>query len=497
MSRGKQPRPILLAAAILLTSCCLFAQGRRNEARVRLPIEEGTDLVFVPVPFGNGSSHATVTQITMGQSGFLWFGTKDGLKRYDGYRFRNFRPEAGSPYSLSGLVVESVFNDRSGKLWVTSDLSVDRFDPATEVFTHYPSEPSVLEGPIHHVNQDRAGMIWLSTFRGLTRIDSATGKMTRYLDPATEVLRSTLEQRDGTFWLAGREYVGIFDRRTGEITQHIPLRDPAAARAGRSANPSVRLLEDHAGVVWVASQRDGLATIDRRNNRLTYFALAADPALEPGVWALHEDQEGVLWVGTNGGGLFKLDRDRKRFVRYRNNPDDPDSLSADRVLTLFEDHEGSIWVGTDGGGVVRSSIRPSFHRYRRPPDRSHHSLTTDYVSSAYQDSHGNIWSGSEGVVNRIDGQTGQFTSYPLGGTHGGLLNAAVITIVEDGSGKLWFGAYGGGLHRFDPRTGQWKTFRHNRDDPASLSHDTPFTLFVDHRGRLWAGTEDGLNAFDP
>ena len=147
MSRGKQPRPILLAAAILLTSCCLFAHGRRNEPRVRLPIEEGTDLVFVPVPFGNGSSHATVTQITMGQSGFLWFGTKDGLKRYDGYRFRDFRPEAGNANSLSGLVVESVFNDRSGKLWVTSDLSLDRFDPATEVFTHYPTDPSVLEDP--------------------------------------------------------------------------------------------------------------------------------------------------------------------------------------------------------------------------------------------------------------------------------------------------------------------------------------------------------------
>ena len=88
MSRGKLPGIRTdLAPAILLVSCCLFAQGRRDEARVRLPIEEGTDLVFVPVPLGNGSSHATVMQIARGESEFLWFGTKDGLKRFDAYRF--------------------------------------------------------------------------------------------------------------------------------------------------------------------------------------------------------------------------------------------------------------------------------------------------------------------------------------------------------------------------------------------------------------------------
>src|SRR6202049_3389813 len=133
MRRGKRPGiHIRLTPAILLASCCLFAEGPRDAARVRLPIEEGTDLVFVPVPFGNGSSHATVTHIAMDQSEFLWFGTKDGLKRYDGYRFRDFRPESGNPNSLSGLQVEYLFNDRSGKLWVTSDLNVDRYDPVME-----------------------------------------------------------------------------------------------------------------------------------------------------------------------------------------------------------------------------------------------------------------------------------------------------------------------------------------------------------------------------
>src|SRR5262249_37950758 len=216
-------------------------------------------------------------------------------------------------------------------------------------------------------------------------------------------LRSTFEARDGTFWVASQESVDVFDRQTGKVTQHFPLRDPAAARAGRTANLSVRILEDHSGVIWVASDRDGLAKVDRRDNKLIYFALAsgADPGPGPGVRAIHEDQQHALWLGSNGGGLFKLDRDRKKFIRYRNDPRDPDSLSSDRVLALYEGHEGAIWVGTDGGGAVRFPVKlPPFHRYRQR--LGGRGLDTNYVSSAYQDSRGSIWVGGKGIVSRID-----------------------------------------------------------------------------------------------
>jgi signal transduction histidine kinase/ligand-binding sensor domain-containing protein len=498
---GERRRILMYRVFVFAVSCCAFAQVRQGDAPVRLPIEEGTDLAFTSVPFSNGISHATVTQIVEDKTGFLWFGAKDGLRRYDGYRFRNFRPDSLNHDSLSGLIVEAVFVDRSGKLWVSSDLTLDRFDPATEIFTHYPFDAAILEGPIHDIRQDRAGMIWLATAHGLNRIDPATGAMIRHLtgpnDPS--FLRSTFEEKNGTFWVASQEAVDVFDRQTGKVTQHFSLRDPVAARAGRTANLSVRLLEDHSGDVWLASDRDGLAKVDRQNNKLIYFALnsGAGPGPEPGVRAIHEDQQHALWVGTNGGGLFKLDRDRKKFVRYRNNPSDPESLSTDRILALYEDHEGAMWAGTDGGGAVRFPIRPSpFHRYRQRPD-SRNGPEANYVSSAFEDSRGSIWAGGKGIVNRIDRKTRQFSSYPVGGTRGGLSNADVLSIAEDGQGRLWFATWGGGLHRLDPRTGQWKAYRHNPNDPRSLSRDSVFALLIDHRGTLWVGTEDGLDAFDP
>src|SRR2546428_2467700 len=140
------------------------------------------------------------------------------------------------PYTTLFRSVETVFQDRSGRLWVASDLTVDRYDPVLETFTHYPSDPATLEGPVHDVSQDRAGMIWIATAYGLTRIDPATGNKTRYLNNMTAVLRSTFEESDGTFWVVSKESLDIFERRTGQITQHIPLRDRAAESAGTSAN---------------------------------------------------------------------------------------------------------------------------------------------------------------------------------------------------------------------------------------------------------------------
>src|SRR5262249_59483722 len=95
------------------------------------------------------------------------------------------------------------------------------------------------------------------------------------------------------------------------------------------------------------------------------------------------------------------------------------------------------------------------------------------------------------------GKTGKFSCYQMGGAGGRLPNADVLSIAEGGSGKLWFATWGGGLHLFAPRTGQWKAYRHNPDDLSSLSRDSVFALLIDHRGTLWVGTEEGIDAFDP
>jgi ligand-binding sensor domain-containing protein/signal transduction histidine kinase len=474
---------------------------------------DGTDVRFAHVSFGEGPSSSSIKGIIQDSQGFLWFGTQDGLKRYDGYRFRDYRKQDGNPNGLSGTAISALFLDRSGTLWVASDWFLDRYDPATERFVPARTGsggPMRFGAGINNINQDSNGTIWLSTTTGLFRLDPGTGSLSHYDhqpgDPASlssDLVKSTFEEKDGTFWVATTEGLDVFDRRTARVTDRIPLNPPTAKTAMGTAIPRLRgdqpikLMVDHAGVLWaIFPFGGGLATVDRKAHKLIAYAFNG-AGVDSFIDGIQEDREGSLWLASSADGLLKLDRTRRLVVRYRNNPLDPGSLSSDNVQALFEDREGNIWVGTQGGDLNRFTSRPPpFKRYRHEPGNPN-SLLKDEVTSVYEDSRGILWVGNRVALNRIDRKTGQYTIYRTAGGPGELSNTYVISIVEDHSGYLWFGTSGGGLNRFDGRTGQFKVYRHDPADPGSLSDDLVYSLFVDREGAFWVGTDNGLDRFDP
>ena len=498
-----------LAVCLLIGSC--WAKSAPPGNAYRLPVAEGLGWRFTHLSFGEGPSNDRIGCIVQDDLGLLWFGTQDGLKSYDGYHLREFRHDAENPKSLSGSYVNALLKDRAGMLWIASDSFLDRYNPATETFARYGA--GWLNSQVGHIGQDSAGTIWLSTSQGLYGLDPASGRTVHYmqsaLDPSSlssNLVRSTLEGRDGSFWVANSKSIDLFDRRTGKVVRRFPLRAGGSRTGVRGPEPMIRLFEDHAGVVWVAfSSGVGLAVVDRPAGRLISYRGEAVPggaddaagALDAGVVAINEGRDGVLWLGTNGRGLLKLDHDRKRLVRFHNHPSDPESLSMDEVLALFQDKEGNFWIGTHGSGVDRINGQPSPFQQFRHDAGNPNSLDTNSVSSVFEDSQGILWVGTRNALNRIDRKTGRYSFYRQSGSPGSLSSSFVISIAEERAGTLWFGTGGAGLDRFDRHTGRFKAYRHDPANPHSLSHDTVLNLFVDHKGTLWAGTEDGLNAFDP
>jgi len=488
----------------LLFAWCWTVSSAQQTRPIKLPIVDARDLRFVRVPFGNGPAPTQVSQIVQDNQGFLWFGTQDGLKRYDGHEVKTYRHDRMNSNSLSGVFVQSMFKDRSGMLWVGSGTSLDRYDPSTDAFTHFTGanrDPAKIDGEVYDIHQDRQGIIWLATNFGLVGVDPLTWRTMRYQrnssDPdslSTDSVRSTFEDEHGTFWVGTADGLDIFDRGRGKVTRHFPLHI-----AGTTL---ISLLEDHSGVLWVAfTTGEGLASMDPTTGTVTRYSthdIKQEKSLLAGVNAILEDEDGTLWLGTQGSGLLKLDKNRKQFVRYRNDPSDPDSLSENTIMSMLEDREGNIWVGTGGGGIERFSRKPLPFKSYRHQAGNRDSLANDFVISAFEDSQHEIWVGSRTALSRIDPRSGHFTFYQIagGGPHN-LSNTNVLSIAEDSSGYLWFGTFGGGLNRFDRRTGRFKVYRHDPADPHSLSDDVVGSLFVDHRGTLWAGTDDGLSRFDP
>ncbi|MGB6691230.1 MAG: two-component regulator propeller domain-containing protein [Terracidiphilus sp.] len=464
-------------------------QAKVDSLPIRLPIVDGRDLRFTRLSTGEGLSQTKVAQIVQDDRGFIWFGTQFGLNRYDGYSFKLFVHDPRNPNSLSGVYVRSLFKDRDGVLWVGCDQFLNRFDRATETFTRYPV------AYVGDISQDRAGVLWLATGKGLYSLDPATGTIRQYSHDANDPsslsnndVELSGEDREGRFWVATSRHLEEFDRGTGKVTRDIPL-------------PEVRMgfgfYEDIFGVFWIFHDApNALSVLNLKTNTLTNYSFQEMEESAPGftvIMAMTEDRNGTLWLATHGAGLFRLDREHRRFVRYRNDPVDPNSLPQNDVENLFVDREGSIWAGLGRLGVIHFATDPLPFK-SIPRLASAEGMTEPFVGAIYEDRQGILWVGTPEALNGIDRKTGRLTAYRR--TADPAARTDVISIHEDASGNLWAGTYEHGLLRLDRRTGKFQTYRHNPADPYSLSNDDVTRFLVDRNGAFWVATDDGLNRFD-
>ena len=461
-----------------------------NPQTMRLPIVDGRDLRFARLSTDEGLSQTKIAQIVQDDDGFIWFGTQDGLNRYDGYSFKLFVHDPRNPNSLSGVYVRGLFKDRDGVLWVGCDQFLDKFNRATETFTRYPVSF------VRDISQGSDGVLWLSTRKGLYSLDPANGNIRHYShnpdDPSSlsnNDVKSSGADREGRFWVATSGHLDEFDRTTGKVTRDIPLPD---------ALSGFGFYEDRYGVFWIFHDSpNALSVIDWKTNTLTHYSFQGlegnDSALTV-IMAMAEDRNGALWLATHGAGLLKFDREHRRFIRFDNNPADPKSLPERNVENLFADKEGGIWAGLGRMGIIHFSAEPL--PFKRIPHLASSEGSTDpFVGAIYEDRQGILWVGTPEALDSIDRKTGQYVSYRR--TTGPATNTDVISIQEDASGNLWAGTYDHGLLRLDRRSGKFQTYRHNPADPYSLSSDIVTRFLVDQNGSLWVATDDGLNLFNP
>jgi PAS domain S-box-containing protein len=469
--------------------------ARMDSQRITLPMLDGKDIRFTRLSTVRGLSQTRVSQIVQDNQGFMWFGTQNGLNRYDGYKFKVFKHDPEDPDSLSGVYIYSLFKDRSGTIWVGTDQLLDRFDPLTEKFRHYRFDAQDWKGlatTVNHISQDSSGMLWLSTGKGLFRLDPATGRTAHFRHDANDPssledndIKSTGEDRAGTFWVATSHSLDEFDRNTGKVRKQIPLGD-----SGMGA----WFHEDRFGVFWLIYGTDGLvATVDRKAGKLIpySFNLKSQAGIsKTPTYALLEDSEGTMWFGTGGAGLLKFDREHRRFVSYNKHPGDTDSLADTRVTTLFEDREGNIWVGLHEMEPNFFPRKPQvFEKFTHQPGNPN-SLGSSLVSVLYEDHQGILWVGADRLLKRIDRKTGKYSTFePVSG-------GEVLSIIEGGPDTLWFGTARQGVMRYDRRTGQITAYRHNPADPSSVCSELVERLLVDHNGTLWAASWAGLCRFD-
>ena len=480
-------------------------------AAVLLPDAAGSQsptVMFHSISREQGLSQNTVTSILQDRVGWIWFGTQDGLNRYDGYNTVVYKHDPDEPSSLSHDRIQTLYEDPAGDLWIGTDGGgLARWNPATGSFTNYrhdPGDPRSLSGPrVRAILRDRTGVLWVATGEsGLNRFEPENGTFSRYRhdpeDPTSlgdDRIRALYEDRIGNLWIGTLNGLNLLHRSDGSFIRY---RGGSSNSAGLSDPRVLSIVEDRSGDLWVGTYA-GLNRLDRLTLAFVHYRNdPLDPASlsEDRVRVLFEDSSGRLWVGTDGG-LNLLQGET--FVRYRHNPGDPTSLSSDRVTSAYQDEGGVLWFGTQGGGVNKvNPISWAFSHVKGDPASSQ-SLSSNAVMAFSEDREGRLWIGTLGggldAYDRASRRFEHFRHDPE--VPDSLSDDRVMALLHDREGVLWIGTMAGGLNRFDPAERRFRRYQHQAEDPDSLSANGVTTLFEDRRGGLWVGTfGGGLNRLD-
>jgi signal transduction histidine kinase/ligand-binding sensor domain-containing protein/CheY-like chemotaxis protein len=456
-------------------------------------------LILEHLTTADGLPQATVMTTLQDSQGFVWFGTEDGLVRYDGhelYRYAYSRTERGT---LPGNFIWKVVEDSGNNLWMAiKDTGLARWDRRTDTFTSWRHDPSNLNSlasdGVRAILVDAQGLVWAGTSdAGIDIIDPASGRIEHLRHDASKP-GSLASDRIFTFTLdrAGNVWVGT----DAGLDRWQPAQR-SFAHVGPLRNRQVsRVVEDQNGALWVGMFDGGLTRLDRQGRVLETFRhdpRRATSLSSDDVRAILTDQAGHVWVGT-AEGLDLLDRLSGEFDHYRNDPADAESLRDSFVMSLYQDGSGLVWIGTRAGGVSRWNPRSWELGEHRPAWLGSGPVT------AFADAPDNrVWIASlGGGVTQYDGDTGK--AQPISAfvrDKGSLNDIRVMSMRQDRRGTLWIGTVESGLKKLTAE-GRVETIPVKPGDPRSVSASGPMTIVESRSGQLWLGTfEGGLNILDP
>lgn len=488
-------------------------------AQPLLPVLDD-QLRFERLSVEQGLSQNTVQCILQDRRGFMWFGTQDGLNKYDGYAFTVYKPDPQDSQSLSSTRIESLFEDHTGTLWVGTDGGgLNQFDAASETFRNYQHDPknrqSLSNNHVLTIYEDRAGTLWIGTEKGLNRFDRTTGAFKQYQnDPNNpeslghNSVSSLYEDEAGVLWIGtwggGLSRLNPADREEGTF---VHCRHDPGNRQSLSSNVVRAIAGDLQGTLWIAT-KSGLSCLRRENRDTGIFQHYQFDSNNPSglshddVWPVYVDRNGALWIGTYGGGLSRFDAATQSFRHHQHDPQNPFSLGSNEVYAIREDQAGAIWIGTRDG-VSRVDRTPlSFRHYQHDP-KNPRSLSDNSIWTIYEDRAGNVWIGTmSGGLNLFDRAAETFTHYQNDPKDSrSLSNNSVWAVYEDRAGDLWIGTRGGLSRMSRDARGQASFRNYQRDSKPlqGLSHNWVTSIHEDRArsGVLWLGTwGGGLNRFD-
>ncbi|MCW8832704.1 MAG: triple tyrosine motif-containing protein [Colwellia sp.] len=449
-------------------------------------------------------SYNFVRTIAQDQDGFMWFGTSEGLARFDGHQTLSFHHDSAQPNSLSSNVISRILIDKKQRLWVsTFGGGLNLYRSSSQDFLHFTTktkDKALTNDTVNALFEDSLGKIWVATENGLN------------------IVSYQKEQ-----W------------STKQINQE--LGNPNSL----THNAVLSIIETPNQQIWVGTNGGGISIFDLQGNfieSLKYGDENSATYVNKFVSSMYLDIKGDIWIGTVDSGLLKYTPSTEQFIHYQLDVDVQSTISSNAIKNIYQDSEQNIWIATDNGLSIYSYNTNDFSRYKYSANNPY-SISHDYVLTFFEDHNKMMWIGTFSGVNRWDPNMAIFRQYSTQtnpnlksnnitsfaqfeeeslffSTYSGEIyqlsqhdnsitpaafNASfsqyrIMTLFADGN-TLWVGTRGSGLYSVNLITNKVTAYKHNAADNESISANSITDIIKDSNGNLWVSTfHQGLNLFN-
>jgi len=493
-------RSLRYAALLFVQVCCFTAWPQLRQVK------------FEHIGTETGLSESNILSILQDSRGFMWFGTGNGLYKYDGYTFTAYRNDKHKPESISSNFIHCIAESRNGDLWIgTSGGGLCRYDRRKDRFIRFQNNPSnsnsLAADEVYTVLEDSEGNVWIGTMGGLDHFDSEENKFTHYRynrNDSTSIgddyIRKIFEDRNHNIWIGTfKGGLNLYNKNSKTFTR---FQHSKENNRSIGSNDVFTMFEDSEGRLWIGTTENGLDLFNREKKEFFHFKynVANNNSLASNsVRSIAEHNNHQLWIGTENGGLSIFDIRERIFYNYTTDEFDNASPGSNSVNCVYKDTKGNMWIGTFNAGIDMVNIDAArLSHYRHISLRN--SVSNNKVLCIYEDSRQNIWIGTDGGgLNLFNPQTGHFTYFKHEKNNKkSICGNYVLSVCEDSKGNIWVGTWGDGITVMDRTYQKFKHFKANAEDSKSLSNKNAWKIFEDSDKNIWIGTYGGgLNKFNP
>ncbi len=445
----------------------------------------------------HGLSNNQIHSILQDKKGWMWFGTSQGVCRFDGYEFTVFKNDPDDSTSLRGNLVRAIFQDSKGQLWMgTENGGLNKFNREKENFSHlFGSGPKALlkNVSVTSIQEDKSGNLLVGTETNLYVIkdEKEYAEIRPSNLPAfSDYFRVLRTDPSGRIWIGTNHGLYVYDLKTNRAEK---IRLPQVA----SANEEIwEILIDDDGTAWIGTYSNGAFVVNQSTLEARHIDIDPDNERSNTVRSVSKDKNGKYWIGTRGG-LYIYEKQKGATAYYYHEEREPKSLVNNSIQCIVHDLKGDVWIGTRNGINFLIEERQNIHGFKSMPGDNRY-LNSSEIYAFRVDPSGDIWVGTEsGGINILDRNTGRFRYLmPQKGNPNSLSSNCIKALLDDGQGNLWIGTFLGGLDVLNLRTQTFRHYTNNPSDPGSLSDNRVWALLKDSKNDIWIGTTSGVDLFN-